>query len=203
MIVVAIAGVLMALAVSGWRRAGVKRDIHDAMSDIESAVRTARNLAGIVGGNVGMANFTNCLNISGGGVAPAGSPNHVSIRVDGPARRLVAPARLGSDPVAGTFWTDCVTIDLSTFNSEGLAAELLPANDPAAVLSLAFSQTGRPYIPPGGAPVFPANRWQVGVRTVGAEVGLEQGLQILSSGVLCRRKLAGLAVGAPVACDVN
>lgn len=202
MLVVAIAGVLMALALSGWRRAGVKRDIHGAMSDIESAVRTARNLAGIVGGNVGTPTFTNCLNIAGGGAAPDGDANHVSIRVDGPAAQLVAPVRLDDDG-AGNFWTDCVTIDLSTFNSDGLAAELLPANNPAFSMSLAFSQTGRPYIPPGGAPAIPANRWQIGVRTVGAETGLEEGLQILPSGVMCRRKLTGLGPAAPAGCDEN
>lgn len=201
MIVVAIAGVLMALAVSGWRRAAVKRDIHSAASDIESAIRTARNIAGIVGGSVGMPNFTNCAVISGGGAAPQGDPSHVSIRIDGPARMLVAPARIRDDG-GGNISTECVTIDLSTFNSDGLAAELLAGTDPALAFSLSFSQMGRPYTPPG-APLVPANRWNVGVRTVGAETGLEDGLQILPSGVMCRRKIRGLAAGSPIRCDQN
>lgn len=82
MIVVAIVGVLMALAGAGWKRAGVKRDLHGAASDIETALRTARNLASLVGGNIGSATFTNCNAINGGGAAPAGDVNHVSVRID-------------------------------------------------------------------------------------------------------------------------
>lgn len=201
MIVVAIVGVLMALAGAGWKRAGVKRDLHGAASDIETALRTARNLASLVGGNIGSATFTNCNAINGGGAAPAGDVNHVSVRIDGAAQQLVYPFRF-NDLGGGVFTTDCDTVDLSGFQSDGLTAELVAGNAPLAVITIAFSQMGRPYSPPN-APNFASNRWNVGVRSLGGERVLEEGFQILPSGVFCRRMLSGLPVGAPIACDEN
>lgn len=201
MIVVAIIGVLMALATTGWRRAGVKRDIHGAMGEIESALRTARNLASLAGGNIGSGSLTNCAAINGGGVAPAGDVDHVSVNLDGVAQQLVYPVRL-NDLGGGLFTTDCDTIDLSGFQSDGLTAELLVGNAPGTVVTIAFSQMGRPYSPPN-APNFASNRWNVGVRSLGGERVVEEGFQILPSGVLCRRQLSGLPVGAPIACDEN
>jgi prepilin-type N-terminal cleavage/methylation domain-containing protein len=178
MVVVAIIGVVMALAGTVTERSQRRARMHDAARQFRTRLEHARTLAQAAGPLLGTPRFVNCAT----GLGPGG--NALAVNVDPGLNSYQLPVSLRFNNITGNMESICQTYTVGDFTeSRGMA--LITVNGAAAPMPFAFSPNGRPVAAPAG-PAVPAIGMFVRFEdSLGGETARGYGFRVLPSGVIC------------------
>jgi prepilin-type N-terminal cleavage/methylation domain-containing protein len=171
MIVVAIIGLVMALAGNATQTSQRRARMHEAARQFRSRLEHARTLSIAAGPLLGTAQFVNCF---GGGGPPGPS---LLVVIDPANNAYQVPTGLAF--AGAVLRSNCLTVQVAGA-SESRQTATITVNGGAALTQLAFTPNGRldPVISPG--PIF--IRFE---DAGGGEAERGYGFRILPSGVIC------------------
>ncbi len=182
MIVVAIVGVVMALAGNATQANQRRARMHDAARQFRARVEHARTLAVAAGSSLGNT-FANCATGTG---PPA---NTLQLVVEPLVNAYQVPTSLAFN--AGVTQSDCQSFSVAD-GTESRGTAMVTVNGGTARTLIAFTATGRldPAVTPGPLLI----RFE---DSLGGEAERGYGIRILPSGVIC----AGAGTAATDGCN--